>query len=132
MALVNGWRILPSGYDQIQSNTNKTVESETASWYSSQWQLLTERRFTVTVEDRWFGVEELAEYLGVSRDTIYVWLTKGAVPGHRIGKLWKFKREEIDEWVKAGHAAAASVPRRPDDAPLPAKRRRTRPSKAKP
>lgn len=85
----------------------------------------------MTVEDRWLGVEELAEYLGVSRDTIYVWLTKGAVPGHRIGKLWKFKREEIDEWVKVGHAAAASAPRQPENTPPHAKKQRTRPSKAK-
>jgi excisionase family DNA binding protein len=69
------------------------------------------RRFKVAVEDRWLGVEELARYLGVSKDTIYVWLTRSAVPGHRIGKLWKFKREEIDEWVKAGHAASAALSR---------------------
>ena len=86
----------------------KTVESESLACYTLQRYLTTVRRFKVAVEDRWLGVEELAQYLGVSRDTIYVWLTKGAVPGHRIGKLWKFKTEEIDEWVKAGHAASAA------------------------
>ncbi|RLB95535.1 MAG: transcriptional regulator, partial [Deltaproteobacteria bacterium] len=25
-------------------------------------------------------------------------------PGHKIGRLWKFQKEEIDEWVKSGGA----------------------------
>jgi excisionase family DNA binding protein len=85
----------------------------------------------VTDKDRWLGVEELAVYLGVSRDTIYVWLTKGALPGHRVGKLWKFKREEIDDWVKAGHAAAASAPMLSAGGLSRAKKQRTRTSKGK-
>ena len=61
------------------------------------------------MEDRWLSVEEIAEYLGVTRDTIYAWLSKKGLPGHRIGRLWKFKREEVDEWVRAsGSAGEAS------------------------
>ena len=29
------------------------------------------------------------------------------LPAHRIGRLWKFKVSQIDEWVEAGHATAA-------------------------
>jgi excisionase family DNA binding protein len=61
----------------------------------------------VTVEDRWLSVDELTEYLGVSRDTVYTWLSTKALPGHKVGRLWKFKREEIDDWVRAGHANSA-------------------------
>jgi len=57
------------------------------------------------VEDRWLSVDDLREYLGVSRDTIYDWLNAKNLPGHKVGRLWKFKREEIDEWVRAGSAA---------------------------
>jgi hypothetical protein len=28
------------------------------------------------------------------------------MPAHRMGRLWKFKKDEVDEWVKAGGAAA--------------------------
>lgn len=55
--------------------------------------------------DRWLSVEEIAEYLGVSKDTVYVWINKRNMPAHRIGRLWKFKSEEIDEWVRSGGAA---------------------------
>jgi excisionase family DNA binding protein len=54
------------------------------------------------------SVEEICEYLGVSRDTVYIWLSKKGLPGHKIGRLWKFKRTEVDGWVRAGGAAAVA------------------------
>ena len=57
------------------------------------------------MEDRWLSIKEIAEYLGVRRETIYVYFEKKNLPGHRIGKFWKFKRDEVDVWVKSGKAA---------------------------
>ncbi len=39
------------------------------------------------IEDRWLFIKEIAEYLGVRRETIYVYLEKKNLPGHRIGKF---------------------------------------------
>ena len=58
--------------------------------------------------DRWLSVNEVSEYLGVSRDTVYAWLAGKGMPGHRAGRFWKFKREEVDVWVRAGSAASPS------------------------
>ena len=68
------------------------------------------------MEDRWLSVDEIAEYLGVTRETIYAWLSKKALPGHRVGRLWKFKRAEIDEWVRAGRATDRFADENGDDA----------------
>lgn len=57
------------------------------------------------MSDRWLSVEEIAEYLGVSKDTVYAWISKRSMPAHRIGRLWKFKSGEVDEWVRSGGAA---------------------------
>lgn len=57
------------------------------------------------MDDRWLSVEEIARYLGVSKDTIYNWINGKNMPAHKIGRLWKFKREQVDEWVKSGGAA---------------------------
>ncbi len=57
------------------------------------------------MDDRWFSVDEIAAYLGVSRDTVYAWLNKREMPGHKVGRLWKFKRAEVDAWVRGGGAA---------------------------
>lgn len=53
----------------------------------------------------WLSVEEIAAHLGISKETVYRWLEKGRVPAHRVGKLWKFKTAEVDEWVRSGGAA---------------------------
>ena len=54
--------------------------------------------------ERWLSVEEIAAHLGVSKETIYRWLEKQKIPAHRMGRLWKFQRIEVDEWVKNGGA----------------------------
>ncbi len=56
------------------------------------------------MDDRWLSVADIAEYLGVKKDTVYKWLSKGTIPAHKVGRLWKFKRDEVDEWVRTGGA----------------------------
>lgn len=56
------------------------------------------------MEDRWLSVDEIAIYLGIKRDTVYRWISERNLPGHKIGRLWKFRKEEVDEWVKSGGA----------------------------
>ena len=60
---------------------------------------------TENYTDSWIGVEDAAAYLGVTQETIRNWIKKTDIPAHRIGKLWKFKRSELDEWVKSGKSA---------------------------
>lgn len=57
------------------------------------------------MEDRWLSVDEIAEYLGVKRDTIYSWVNEKKMPAHKVGRLWKFKKAFIDEWIKSGGAS---------------------------
>ena len=52
------------------------------------------------MNDRYLSVAEICVYLGIKRDTIYKWIGKKGLPAHRVGKLWKFKIREVDEWVK--------------------------------
>lgn len=55
-------------------------------------------------DDRWFSVEEIASYLGIKRDTVYKWIDRKSMPAHKVGSLWKFRKEEIDDWVRSGDA----------------------------
>ena len=45
-------------------------------------------------------VDELAEYLGLRKQTIYNWLHNKKISGIKIGKVWRFDREYIDGWLK--------------------------------
>ena len=51
------------------------------------------------MDDRWLSVDEIADYLGVAKDTIYTWVTSKGMPGHKVGRFWKFKKEDVDAWV---------------------------------
>lgn len=60
----------------------------------------------INISDKWGSIEYAAEYLDVSQDTIRNWIKKGnQIPAHKIGKQWKFKLSELDEWVKNGKSA---------------------------
>lgn len=52
------------------------------------------------MQERWLSVAEIAEHLGISKDSVYNWINDKAMPSHKIGKLWKFKASEVDKWVQ--------------------------------
>lgn len=55
--------------------------------------------------EKWSSLEEIAEHLGVSKDTIRNWIKKDVIPHRRIGKQYKFKISEVDTWVDSGKSA---------------------------
>jgi len=42
--------------------------------------------------------------LGVAKYSVYRWIEQRALPSHRVGRLFRFKLSEIDEWVNSGGA----------------------------
>ena len=56
-------------------------------------------------EEKWVGIEEIALHLDVNKDTIRNWIKKTDIPAHRVGRQWKSKLSEIDEWVRSGKSA---------------------------
>lgn len=57
------------------------------------------------MQDSWISLDEAAGYLGVTKDTVRNWIKKTDIPAHKIGKLWKFKRSELDKWIISGRSA---------------------------
>jgi len=53
------------------------------------------------MDDRWLSVDEVAEYLGVKRFTIYKWVQRLNLPARKIGRLLKFRKSEIDAWMES-------------------------------
>ncbi len=53
--------------------------------------------------EKWISLDEAAEFLGIKPVTLRKWIkTKEDIPAHKLGRLWKFKCSELDEWVKSG------------------------------
>ena len=50
--------------------------------------------------DNYISIDDAAAYLGIKSVTLRNWIKKKPdIPAHRVGKLWKFKRSELDEWI---------------------------------
>lgn len=48
--------------------------------------------------ERLLSVDEVADFLGVKRDTIYKWINRHGLPARKAGRLWKFRRDEVEDW----------------------------------
>lgn len=49
------------------------------------------------MDDNYISLEEAAEYLNIKPVTLRKWIKqKTDLPAHQIGRLWKFKRSELD------------------------------------
>ena len=68
----------------------------------------TVRRCMETLKnEKYISLEEAADYLGIRPVTLRSWIRdpQNEVPAHKIGRFWKFKCSEIDEWVNSGKSA---------------------------
>ena len=53
------------------------------------------------------SLDEISKHLGVSKDTIRIWIKKDTIPFHKIGRQYKFRISEVDAWVESGQSANA-------------------------
>ena len=49
----------------------------------------------------------MAEYLKLAKKTVYKMAVEGTIPAFRVGKFWRFKKTEIEEWIKNNRKAKA-------------------------
>jgi excisionase family DNA binding protein len=63
---------------------------------------LLEHKVPMDTEERWVDVEDVAAHLNVTKDSIYRWIDRKGFPAHKVGRLFRFKLSEVDEWVRQG------------------------------
>ena len=49
----------------------------------------------------WMTTEETTRYLGVGKSQLYKLAQAGEIPRHKVGKVWKFHRKDLDSWIRA-------------------------------
>ena len=57
------------------------------------------------------NIDELAAYLKVKKQTIYNWLHLKKISGIKMGHVWRFKKRDIDDWLRAQHQEAKNTKR---------------------
>lgn len=55
--------------------------------------------------EKWSSMDTIKDYLDVSRETVLQWINNRGMPVHKVGRQWKFKISEVDEWIRSGEAA---------------------------
>ena len=45
-------------------------------------------------------IEQLCSYLQLSRSTLYKLAQERKLPGQKVGKHWRFRKQVIDEWLR--------------------------------
>lgn len=60
------------------------------------------------MERRLIDINEFSEYLGISKYTFYTWVSQRKMPFHKVGRLTKFDKAEIDEWIDSQPGAGIS------------------------
>ena len=45
-------------------------------------------------------IDELSEYLKISKSTLYKLAQEGSIPSQKVGKHWRFHRDAVDQWLR--------------------------------
>lgn len=59
-------------------------------------------------------IDDLASYLQLSKSSLYKLAQDGRLPGQKVGRHWRFRRDTIDRWLDSGNADVAGRPGRTD------------------
>ena len=51
------------------------------------------------MERRLLSAHEVSEYMGLSTNTLYTWVSQRKIPFIKIGRLTKFDKEALDHWI---------------------------------
>jgi len=54
----------------------------------------------------WMTADETTKYLGIGKSKLYELAQAGEIPRHKVGKIWRFHRNDLDAWVRASRPIA--------------------------
>lgn len=57
-------------------------------------------------DDPLMSVKDLAAYLQVDMSTVYLWSQRGHIPAMKVGRMWRYRRSEIDAWLESRRTPA--------------------------
>lgn len=58
-----------------------------------------------SISESLLTLDELSDYLKVSKSTLYKLAQAGKVPGTKVGKHWRFRKATIDKWLDNASAS---------------------------
>ena len=64
------------------------------------------------IDEAFLTTEEVLEYLQVTQRTVYRLIKAGRIPAVRVGRQWRFRKQDVDRWLESqqGRGARAARP----------------------
>ena len=56
-------------------------------------------------------LREASQYLGISPDTLYKYLSEDRIPAFKLGNRWRFKKDLLDRWMERKSERTIATPR---------------------
>ena len=68
-------------------------------------------------------LREASQYLGISEDTLYKYLSEDRIPGvaFKLGNRWRFKKDLLDRWMEKKSVRVLDAKTSPRDAKVAAR-----------
>ncbi len=63
--------------------------------------------------DKWLTIEQIADYLQVSKEKVYKLCQRGKMPASKVGGQWRFKLRTVDQWAESHSNQCAKKKKRP-------------------
>ncbi|MGD0917119.1 MAG: helix-turn-helix domain-containing protein [Thermodesulfobacteriota bacterium] len=63
------------------------------------------------MDKEFLNIKEVSEYLGMKKSTLYFYVENGDIPHYRIGRLIKFKKHDIDQWMVENKREKIDLPK---------------------
>ena len=60
-------------------------------------------------DEQLMSVKDVAEYLKVDMSTVYLWSQRGQMPAMKVGRMWRYRRAEIDAWLDQRRSPSVQV-----------------------
>ncbi len=69
------------------------------------------KQLSSNIQPNLLAIDEVAEFLGISKDTIYKMVNQRRIPFVKVGRLLRFERDALDAWIRQ-HAEMPMPPQR--------------------
>jgi excisionase family DNA binding protein len=90
---ITGARLRPPG---TQSSRESNGCEHVQKWGVSK----TGWGFLVNESREVMNVRQASQYLGISPDTLYRYITEGEIPAFKLGNRWKLRKTILDRWME--------------------------------
>jgi excisionase family DNA binding protein len=62
------------------------------------------------IDDAFLTTEEVLEYLQVTQRTVYRLIKAGRIPAVRVGRQWRFRKQDLDRWIENQGRGGRAIP----------------------